>query len=107
MARGLNGDLDRLLSRMMAAAPPPADKAVLARPEVEQMLIDSIREAFHSGTRGVAWDVALIARPWRFQLQEISMEVHFWHGKLDVNAPPITGRYQANAIPSCTLTAFT
>ena len=100
MARGMRSNPDRFLSKMIDAVSEP-DKLLLAKPEVKQMFIDSLREAFRSGTRGASWDATIYARPWGFQLQDISMEVHLWHGELDTQVPVSVGRYVANAIPNC------
>lgn len=78
-----------------------ADKALLARPDVARVFGDALLEAFRSGNRGPARDAVLSACPWGFALQEISMEVHLWHGEADILAPPALGRYVANAIPNC------
>ncbi|MFW9997429.1 MAG: hypothetical protein ACFFD4_35625 [Candidatus Odinarchaeota archaeon] len=45
------------------------------------MYIDSIQEVFHSGTRGVALEYALTVKPWGFQLEDISVDVHLWYGE--------------------------
>ena len=100
MARGMRSDPDRFLSRMIDAVSAP-DKLLLAQPEVRQIFIDSFREAFHSGTRGASWDAVLYKHPLGFQLEDISMEVHLWHGELDTQVPVSVGRYVANAIPNC------
>jgi len=100
MARGMRNAPDRFLSRMNDSVSEP-DKWLLARPEVKQMFVDSFREAFRSGTRGASWDGTVYACPWGFRLQDISMEVHLWHGELDAQVPTSVGRYVANAIPNC------
>ena len=100
MAAGLRRDPDRIISRFEAESSEP-DRAFFARPEVRQMFIDTLREAVHPGTRGASWEGALYARPWGFRLEDISSEVHLWHGDLDANVPPSVGRYVAEAIPNC------
>lgn len=100
MSTGLRRDPDRFLSQMADAVSRP-DRLLLAKPEVKQIFIDSLREAFRSGTRGASWDAVLYKRPWGFRLQDISMEVHLWHGELDTQIPISVGRYVANAIPNC------
>ena len=100
MSTGLRRDPDRFLAQMIDAVSKP-DKLLLAKSEVKQMLIDSLREAFRSGTRGASWDAVLYNRSWGFRLQDISMEVHLWHGELDTQVPVSVGRYVANAIPNC------
>ena len=100
MARSMRSNPDSFLSRMNESLPEP-DKLLLAQPELKQVFIDSIREAFRYGTRGAAWDGTIYSHPWGFLLQDISMEVHLWHGELDAQVPVSVGRYVANAIPNC------
>jgi pimeloyl-ACP methyl ester carboxylesterase len=100
MASGLRRDPGRFLVKMIDAVSEP-DKLLLAQPEVRQTFIDSLGEAFRSGTRGASWDAALYKRPWGFRLEDISAEVHLWHGELDIQVPVSVGRYVADAMPNC------
>jgi pimeloyl-ACP methyl ester carboxylesterase len=93
-------DPGRVLSRMARGAP-DRDKSILARPEVMETFRDDIVEAFRQGSRGVALELFLYTCPWGLRLQEISMEVHLWHGEADVIAPPSMGRYLTSVIPNC------
>ena len=42
---------------------------------------------------------ALFARPWGFALEQITIDVHVWHGALDQNVSIETGSAMAHAIP--------
>ena len=78
-------------------------RAILARPDVKGLFMQSLTEAYRSGSRGHAWeDKMVLGRPWRFRPQAIPAEVHLWHGEADVLAPVAMGRYLAEAIPNCT-----
>jgi pimeloyl-ACP methyl ester carboxylesterase len=48
---------DRILERGVAAA---VDKEYLGRPDVRQILVESLSEAFRSGSRGPAWEMGLL-----------------------------------------------
>jgi len=85
----------------LKATLPEVDRMALERPGGTQLLRESILEAVRCGTRGVATDYAILWRPWGFRLQDISIEVHLWHGESDKNVPPAMARYVASAIPSC------
>ena len=100
MAMGFRRNPDRFLSQMKDTVAEP-DKLLLAQPEVVQTFIHSMREAFQSGTRGASWDAVLYKRPWGYQLQDISMQIHLWHGELDTQVPVSVGQYIANAVPNC------
>jgi pimeloyl-ACP methyl ester carboxylesterase len=89
---------DRVLARGVAAA---VDKKYLDRPVVRAVLVESLSEAFRSGSRGPAGEMGLYARPWGFRLEDIRAPVHLWHGEQDVNAPATMGRYMATVIPKC------
>ena len=100
MAMGFRRNPDRFLSQMKDAMAEP-DKLLLAQPDVVQAFIYGVREAFRSGTRGAYRDAILYKRPWGYQLQDISMQIHLWHGELDLNVPISVGHYIADAIPNC------
>jgi pimeloyl-ACP methyl ester carboxylesterase len=85
----------------LARAMSPADAAVVGRPEVREILVADITEAFRQGSAGAAWDVVVLGRPWGFSLHEIGTEVHLWQGEADTLVPPAMGRYLAEQIPRC------
>jgi len=79
------------------------DKALLlAKPELAKEMIDLWSRCFREGgVAGVHHEAGLYARPWGFRLQDITGEVHLWHGGEDKNVPVSVGHYVANAIPNC------
>jgi len=79
------------------------DKAILARPEIQQMLVADFAEALRGGAQGVVTDMsANHGRPWGFPLDEIGGKVRLWFGELDHSVPPAMGRYLTNTIPHST-----
>jgi len=92
--------VDRLMPAWVRSLPEP-DQVAMKRPEIMAIFKRDTIEAFHSGSRGAAWETLMYARPWGFRLEEITMEVHLWQGEQDKNVPPSMGRYQAQAIPNC------
>jgi pimeloyl-ACP methyl ester carboxylesterase len=80
---------------------PPADQAIVARPEVQETSKKTVLESFRQGTLGNAYELALHQRRWRFLLDEIKMKVHLWHGDADTIVPVEAGRYMASAIANC------
>ena len=100
VARVMRRNPDRALTKMFEELP-KSDKEAFNHPDVRQQYIDTILEAFRSGTRGVALDYALNMKPWGFRLEDISMEVYLWHGEDDTVVPLAMGRYLAQAIPNC------
>jgi pimeloyl-ACP methyl ester carboxylesterase len=89
---------DRVLERGVAAE---VDRHYLGRPEVRKTLVDSLSEAFRSGSRGPAWEMGLYSRPWGFRLEDVRTTVQVSHGEQDANAPIAMGRYLATVIPEC------
>jgi pimeloyl-ACP methyl ester carboxylesterase len=50
---------------------------------------------------GLAYDMALIAKPWGFEPAAITTKVSVWQGDMDTNTPPAMGHYLADTIPAC------
>ena len=100
VARVMRNNPDSALSKLFKELPKP-DRDSFSLPGVRQKYIDAIREAFRSGTRGVALDYALNVKPWGFELEDISTEIYLWHGEDDTIVPPAMGRYLAKTIPNC------
>ena len=50
---------------------------------------------------GVTMDKILTMKPWGFKLEDISVEVHLWHGEADKVVPPAMGHFLADTIPNC------
>ena len=92
---------DRVLESGVGAA---VDKKYLDRPDVRKALVESLSEAFRSGSRGPAWEMGLYARPWGFRLEHIRTPVYLSHGEQDANAPVTMGRYLVAVIPECQAT---
>ncbi len=100
MAMGFRRNPDRFLSKMKDTVAEP-DKLLLNQPEVVQAFIHAMREAFRLGTQGAYWDAILYKRPWGYKIQDISMQIHLWHGELDTQVPESVGQYVANDISDC------
>jgi pimeloyl-ACP methyl ester carboxylesterase len=100
MQRNISSRPERTIDAL-ARAMSPADAQIVRRPEVRDVLVADITEAFRQGIAGAAGDVALLGRPWGFSLREIEPEVHLWQGEADTLVPPAMGRYLAEQIPQC------
>jgi pimeloyl-ACP methyl ester carboxylesterase len=79
---------------------PDRDRAILAREEVREVLIDSFVEAVRQGPRGWADDDLAFAKPWGFDLEQVEAETRLWQGELDVLAPRSHGEYVASRLPN-------
>ncbi|HEY7219315.1 MAG TPA: alpha/beta hydrolase [Candidatus Binatia bacterium] len=80
---------------------PQADKQALLGSDFKDILVASTLEAVRSGTRGTAWEGRIYASPWAFRLEDISKEVHLWHGEDDATVPASMGRHVAETLFQC------
>ena len=99
-ALGVQKNPDQVLRRSKEQLPEP-DSLLLDQPELAKVYIDIIEQSFRSGIGGAHHEAALYTCPWGFRLHDIPVEVHLWHGELDLSVPISVGRYVADAIPNC------
>jgi pimeloyl-ACP methyl ester carboxylesterase len=85
----------------IAASLPDVDRAILARPRVQALLLDDAREALRQGPRGAALELSLLSQPWDVRLDQIRMPVRLWHGEADAQVPVAIARRLAAALPDC------
>jgi len=79
-------DPGAMLDAAMADAP-PVDREMLSRPDVREVLVESLREAFVNGPVGWFDDSYALSMPWGFDLGEVTVPVHMWYGEADRNVP--------------------
>lgn len=91
---------ERIFARIVSFAP-PQDRPVMTRPEVCDVLIAGLRDAFRVDGRGVAEELILFGRSWGFRLGDIQTPVRLWHGEDDHLVPLAMGRRMAALIPDC------
>lgn len=84
----------------MLASLPATDQEVLNNPQVKNMLLPSLSEAYRNGADGAVWEGTMLVRPWIFRLQDIGIPVYIWHGETDMNAPLQCGEYLRETIPN-------
>lgn len=96
-------DPDRIVSEIEAELP-PVDQEVIRRPEVREVLRESMAEAVRQGARGWIDDDLAFTKPWGFELDAIETPVGLWQGELDVLAPRAHGEYVAKRLPNATFT---
>lgn len=89
--------------QMMLGIAPAIDADVLRRPEVRSVITASLREAIRQGADGVLQEMALYTQPWGFDLAEIKLPTHIWHGTADITVPLLHGRTLAERLHDCTL----
>jgi pimeloyl-ACP methyl ester carboxylesterase len=85
---------------------PPADVAILSRPEVRELFTqDAVRSSRTAGAAAVQ-DFELFATDWGFALGAIDVPVHIWQGDADRNVPSHHARLLYDAIPGSVLHEF-
>ena len=91
---------------LMVKQLPPADVAILSRPEVRELFVrDAVRSSRTAGAAAVQ-DFELFATDWGFDLGAIEIPVHIWQGDADRNVPPHHARLLHDAIPGSVLHEF-
>jgi pimeloyl-ACP methyl ester carboxylesterase len=86
----MRADID-VSTRAMAVRDGP-DRQTYARPDVQERFVMTRREAFRHGVDGAVLDLMLLHQPWGFDLEDIVVTTHWWHGSLDPIAPVATVR---------------
>ena len=85
---------------------PPADQAILARPEIRTLMMANYAESTRQGLRGFAWELRVVAQPWGFAPRDIKVPAYIWHGDADNSTPISMARYLASEIPNSQATYF-
>jgi pimeloyl-ACP methyl ester carboxylesterase len=82
---------------------PEPDRTMLQDPQFLKIFIEGSKEAFRSGLDGNVLEEKIYAKPWGFDLKEISsnIQVYIWHGELDVFIPVSMGKKMCKLIPNC------
>lgn len=80
-----------------------ADRRVIGRPAVRQILTDTFTEALRNGSAALAQDRALLFRPWGFPLTAVRQHVHVWHGTQDWQVPAVLAQVLGAMLPSSTV----
>lgn len=106
--RGVGDDAERpapgFVLQQMERTAAPADRAVLSRRDVRELLTEVGEEAFRLGKRAVAQEARLGSRPWGFRPEDITVEASLWHGIEDRTVPVLAARQLAAALPNCRAT---
>jgi pimeloyl-ACP methyl ester carboxylesterase len=79
-----------------------SDRAEMERPELQQVIRESVFEAGVNGVGGWVDDgLALISHPWGYDVGQITVPVLVRYGATDVFVPPAHGRWLAARVPGC------
>jgi pimeloyl-ACP methyl ester carboxylesterase len=83
---------------------PPADVALLERPDVRAAFLEDEHSAsVGARARAGTQDFVLFAGDWGFRFEDIAGPVHFWHGDADRNVPMDHARFMSGRVPGAVL----
>jgi pimeloyl-ACP methyl ester carboxylesterase len=82
----------------MASVLPAVDRGVLTG-ELGEDMVASFTEALRSGVEGWLEDDLAFARPWGFDLAEVSVPAAIWQGSEDLMVPFAHGQWLASHVP--------
>jgi pimeloyl-ACP methyl ester carboxylesterase len=71
--------------------------------EVRAINRQRFRDLVRAREQERAIELVMLARPWGFQLEDITTEVHLWYGSEDATTPLYMAKYLYRAIPHATL----
>ncbi len=83
-----------------------ADRRVIGRAPVRQVLAATFAEGLRNGSAPLAQDRALLFRPWGFPLSAVRQHVHVWHGTQDWQVPAALGQVLGTMLPHSTVHWF-
>ena len=78
-----------------------SDRAALARPELMQVIRESVREQALGGVGGWVDDDLAHISPWGFELEQIAVPVLVRYGASDVLVPAAHGAWLGAHVPGC------
>jgi pimeloyl-ACP methyl ester carboxylesterase len=81
-----------------------ADRAVLADPRMQTVIVEMAREAHRNGVWGWVDDDLAFLRPWGFDVAEIRVPVEVHYGVQDVLVPAAHGEWLARHVPGAQVT---
>ncbi|MFX0184948.1 MAG: alpha/beta fold hydrolase [Candidatus Hodarchaeota archaeon] len=104
MGRKINDKIwwEKNYERLNKMLPEP-DQKIVRDLRVKERMISKTVEAFRQGSKGPAHDFKLYAKPWGFNLKEISEElkVFIFHGEADRTVPIPIAKSMYEQIPNC------
>ncbi|RRS30701.1 MAG: hypothetical protein P794_05865 [Epsilonproteobacteria bacterium (ex Lamellibrachia satsuma)] len=84
------------------------DKKLIKNTKARKMLLNTFRESYKQGSKGVACDgILAFGKPWGFSLEEINLSpIFFWHGEKDLAIPVSMAKTMAKKISGATFKVY-
>lgn len=89
---------------LYAAFQPEGDKRLLRRPEFKSMFLDDLLHGTRFQAQAPLADLVLFTRHWGFELADVHVPVHWWHGDEDWIVPVTHGAHCAERLPQVSFT---
>jgi pimeloyl-ACP methyl ester carboxylesterase len=89
--------------RLYARVSPPGDRLVFARPEMRAMFLDDLLRGSAKALFAPFFDIILFGRSWGFDLVDVKVPVHWWHGDADHIVPLEHAKRAVDALPDAKL----
>lgn len=83
-----------------------ADQRLMADEQMARFFAEDMQEAFRQGVRGPADDAIILYRAWGFEVGEIEVAVHLFHGEQDRFAPYSHAVYLDERLAQSTLHVY-
>lgn len=83
-----------------------ASKGTTDPAEARREITRSVMEGFAQGPDAAVHEADLLSRDWGFDLGDVKVPVHIWHGTNDARSPIRMIRWMAERIPQSTLTEY-
>jgi len=96
---GIRADVDGVIEEVLTELP-EIDRRRASKPEQRAIMRESWTESVRQGVRGWADDDLEFAKPWGFDLGDVTVETRVWQGELDVLTPRQHGEYVASRLPN-------
>lgn len=96
---GIRADPDDVIEQILTELP-EVDRKLASQPGFRAVMRESFAESVRQGSRGWADDDLAFAKPWGFELEDVSVETRVWQGELDVLTPRPHGEYVASRLPN-------
>ena len=95
-------DPERFLDGIALQMAPP-DRQLMEDATVREAIARDLREAYRQGGDGHADDgpLAMASRSWGFDLSDVGVPVHLWHGEADTLVTRAMAEHLAHHLPDC------
>ncbi len=91
-----NHYLDRRIGKL-----PSVDQKMYQDPAFYEMAVTALQENLQRGGAPMVRDLMLLAAPWEFRVEDVTVPVQCWHGTLDITSPIGSVQRLARRLPEC------